>query len=148
MLPLCGNHRQGKQETCMKFFRLIIAVLAVWRLTHLLQQEDGPFAIFERGRSMLRRISLAGLADCFYCLSLWSSLPFALWLGSGWKERGTLWLALSGGAILIHRISETPDRPALYYEEPYRKEEPLCPAAVNPEDNHRKVIHPIREQFQ
>jgi hypothetical protein len=46
------------------------------------------------------------LLDCFYCLSLWVALPFALAIGQGWWERLLLWPALSAGAILLQRLTE------------------------------------------
>lgn len=51
------------------------------------------------------------LLDCFYCLSLWVAAPFALWLGEHLAECLLLWPALSGGAILLERMTghETPD---------------------------------------
>lgn len=43
--------------------------------------------------------------DCFYCLSLWVALPFAAWLVGAWSARVVVWLALSGGAILLERMT-------------------------------------------
>ncbi len=84
---------------------LIISVLAVWRLTHLLSREDGPWELLWR----LRRAAGGGfwgqLVSCFYCLSLWVSLPLALLSGAGWPRGGLLWLGLSGGAILLERAT-------------------------------------------
>ena len=47
----------------------------------------------------------ASLLDCFYCLSLWVAVPFAALLGEGWSERLMLWPALSGGAIVLERLT-------------------------------------------
>ena len=41
--------------------------------------------------------------DCFYCLSLWIAVPFAIWLGVDLREQVLLWPALSAGSILIER---------------------------------------------
>ena len=55
---------------------------------------------------------------CFYCLSLWVAIPFALFLGGGWGERLLLWPALSAGAILLERVGSNPRTdPPVYYEE-------------------------------
>jgi hypothetical protein len=43
--------------------------------------------------------------DCFYCLSLWVAMPFAFIIGGTWLERGIAWFGLSGGAILLERIT-------------------------------------------
>jgi hypothetical protein len=43
--------------------------------------------------------------DCFYCLSVWIAMPFA-WLLSGDALTGVVvWLALSGAASLLFKIS-------------------------------------------
>ena len=93
----------------------IIIVLVVWRITHLLSKEDGPFEIIYRIRKQLGQGFFGSLLDCFYCLSIWIALPFGLWLGAGWKEGILYWLGLSGAACLLekttdrnHRISSPP----------------------------------------
>src|SRR5664280_3114583 len=53
------------------WMRFTLAVLATWRVTHLLASEDGPADIIVRFRSLLGQ-SLAGhLMDCFNCFSIW-----------------------------------------------------------------------------
>lgn len=102
---------------------LLIAVLAVWRGTHLLWGEDGPFEILLRLRKLVGEGFLGELLDCFYCLSLWIAIPFAWVMGNSWPERLVLCLSFSGGAILLERVtvartppvaewSETPERPS------------------------------------
>jgi hypothetical protein len=44
--------------------------------------------------------------DCFYCSSVWVAAPFAFVLGARWPERLLLWPALSGGAILLGRLTD------------------------------------------
>jgi hypothetical protein len=84
---------------------LIVATLAVWRVTHLFWGEDGPWDLFVRLRRLAGDSFVGGALDCFYCLSLWVAAPFAWLVGHTWLERGLLWAALSGGAILLERIS-------------------------------------------
>src|SRR5262245_45636133 len=109
----------------MQAYWLILGVLAAWRITHLLQAEDGPW----RAVAGLRRRAGAGfwgeLLDCFYCLSLWVALPLALLLGTGWGERLLLWPALSAGAILLERFvpASPTSPPAAVYVEDVEKEE-------------------------
>ncbi len=102
----------------MRFYWLILGILGVWRITHLLQAEDGPWNLLVRLRRSLGSGTLGQLLDCFYCLSLWIAIPFAWAIGQTWKERLLLWPALSGAAILLHRatISES-ESPAAYFED-------------------------------
>lgn len=104
----------------MRYYWLLLGVLGVWRLTYLLQAEDGPWDLMARLRRALGDAFWGRLLACFYCLSLWISAPFAYLLGTTTTERLLLWPALSAGAILLlratERRAETP--PALYYEEP------------------------------
>ncbi len=118
----------------MDLLRIVVASLAVWRLTHLLHTEDGPFDIFELSRRGLRRASLSGLADCFYCLSMWVAAPFALALASCWQDRLLLWPALSATAIFLNRLAESTMK-AAYHEAPLIEENLPCPAAETPKDN-------------
>lgn len=103
----------------MRFYWLVLGILAVWRVTHLLNAEDGPADLLVRLRRWLGSGLLGSLLDCFYCLSLWIAAPFAYVLGTGWKEWVLLWLALSGAACLLERFA-SPERripPALYSED-------------------------------
>ena len=83
----------------------MLGVLAVWRVTHLLFAEDGPWDVVIRLRKSAGAGFLGKLLDCFYCLSLWIAAPAALFIGSAWPERLFLGLALSAGAILIERVT-------------------------------------------
>jgi hypothetical protein len=97
----------------------VVGALAVWRLTHALNVEDGPARLFARLRRTLGRSRWGSALGCFYCLSLWVGLPVAALIGSTLAERALLWLALSGAACLLERFS-TPagaPAPAIYWEE-------------------------------
>jgi hypothetical protein len=98
---------------------LAVAILGVWRVTHLLVAEDGPWNAIASIRDLARRKIPMKLLDCFYCLSWWVSLPFAFVLEKTWLERALAWPALSAGAILIEiaaaKLSQPP--PAPYFEE-------------------------------
>jgi hypothetical protein len=91
--------------------------------------EDGPFAIFERARVSLRRASLAGAVDCFYCLSLWVAAPPAFALARSLWEFVIKLFALSAFAILINHLVGLADARAVYFEEPEVKENTPCLAA-------------------
>ena len=104
----------------MRIYWLIISVLSVWRVTHLFVAEDGPWNLFARLRRWVGEGFFATLLDCFYCLSLWVSAPVAWFTGERLKERILLWLAISGGAILLERATDhsTETKPTVYYEDP------------------------------
>lgn len=83
------------------WYWFVLAVLAVWRVAHLLHVEHGPWGVLTWLRAQAARIGLGDLFACFYCLSVWVAAPAAWWLASIWSERVVAWLALSAGAILI-----------------------------------------------
>jgi len=86
--------------------RFVLVSLAVWRVTHLLAEEDGPGDVVVRLRKRLGD-SIAGQAmDCFFCLSLWIAAPFAVLLAGDVLTWGLMWLALSGAACLLQRATE------------------------------------------
>lgn len=83
----------------------VLSILAVWRLTHLLSKEDGPWDMIYRIRRAAGAGFFGSLLDCFYCLSIWIALPFGIWLGNNWWEKILYWLALSGGACLAEQLT-------------------------------------------
>jgi hypothetical protein len=83
------------------WYWFVLGVMAVWRVTHLLHVEHGPWGIIARSRAAAERLGFSDLVQCFFCLSLWVAAPAALWLASSWPARAVAWLALSAGAILI-----------------------------------------------
>jgi hypothetical protein len=48
-----------------------VAVLATWRVTHLLANEDGPADVIFRLRRRLGEGFIGSLMDCFNCMSIW-----------------------------------------------------------------------------
>jgi hypothetical protein len=87
----------------------IIATLAAWRITHLLSAEDGPADVIVRVRVRLGDGIVGRLLDCFYCLSLWVAAPIALIVCRSLVERLVTWVALSGAACLIERVTNDDD---------------------------------------
>ncbi len=83
-----------------------IATLAIWRLTHLFSQEDGPFDLVIKFRKLFGQGFIGNLLDCFYCLSIWVAIPFAILLSDNWIEGAMVWLALSGAACIIFKFLE------------------------------------------
>jgi hypothetical protein len=102
------------------YYTFTLIVLAVWRLTHLLNAESGPSQLLIRFRERVGSGFWGELLGCFYCLSLWVAVPFALLSGRDWTEKLLLWPALSGAAILLERATsrELP----IYNEDPLEQE--------------------------
>ncbi|HUA85271.1 MAG TPA: DUF1360 domain-containing protein [Bryobacteraceae bacterium] len=106
----------------MDLYRLLLGVLCAWRITHLIQAEDGPWDVVARMRRAAGDGWLGRLLDCFYCLSLWVAAPLGWVIGRTAIERVLLWLAFSGGAILAERstsrsIAEPPPTTPAEYKE-------------------------------
>jgi hypothetical protein len=101
------------------YYWSVIATLTTWRITHLLAREDGPWRLAARLRSAAGQSFWGNLLDCFYCLSLWISAPFALFLTDAWPERLILWPALSAAAILLERLTIREPAPIEYEEDEY-----------------------------
>jgi hypothetical protein len=89
----------------MRFYWLTLGVLATWRITHLVQAEDGPWAVVAKIRRLAGNSFWGQLMDCFYCLSIWVALPLAVGLGGTLGERALLWPSLSAAAILLERAT-------------------------------------------
>ena len=90
------------------WFRLVLALLATWRVTHLLAEEDGPADVMVRMRAWLGDRFIGKLMDCFNCLSLWIAAPAALFVSRRPLEWFFTWLALSGGACLLQQFHPDP----------------------------------------
>jgi hypothetical protein len=118
----------------MSLYFLAIGVLAVWRITHLFNAEDGPWDMVVRLRRMVGPGVIGQAMDCFYCLSLWVSLPVALLIGSHWLERALLWPAISGAAILLERLTDRTLVPPVTYHEDFGTSP--TPETLNQEDQH------------
>src|SRR6202522_67210 len=83
----------------------IVGVLAVWRVTHLLNAEEGPWDASVRLRRWAGDGFLGRALDCFLCLSLWVAAPVAAILAHGAVDGVLLWLAFSRGGILLERVT-------------------------------------------
>jgi hypothetical protein len=86
-------------------WNFVVAVLATWRLTHLLAAEDGPADLVVRFRKLLGDSFVGRMMDCFYCLSMWIAMAGALFITRRPLEWFVNWLALSGGACLLERLT-------------------------------------------
>lgn len=62
---------------------LIVGGIAVWRITHMYQEETGPAAIFEKLRAKVwtMKDTNGGFREgfnCFKCMSIWHSIVFII----------------------------------------------------------------------
>ena len=90
-----------------ELYRLLLGILCVWRITHLIQAEDGPWDLIVKVRLAVSDGFFGRLMDCFYCLSLWVAAPLAWCLGTNLAEKALLWPALSAAAILLERATSS-----------------------------------------
>ena len=88
----------------MNWLTFIINVLAVWRVTHLIQAEDGPFDIVFKLRKLAGKSVIGALMDCFYCLSIWVALLPAIYFGATTAEKILLVPAFSAAAIFLNQV--------------------------------------------
>lgn len=86
-----------------------LAMLAAWRVTHLLWAEDGPFDLLARLRQRAGGGALGRMLDCFYCLSVWVAAPLAWLLAADWRQGLVGWLGLAGAACLLERATAKGD---------------------------------------
>ena len=82
--------------------RLVVGILGVWRITHLVVAEDGPWDVIVWLRERAGASRWGELMDCFKCLSIWVAVPFAVMLTGPWSKRIAFLPALSAGAIVLH----------------------------------------------
>lgn len=100
---------------------IVLSSLAVWRLTHMVQREDGPWRVFERIRSRyieykypipVAKGMIGELLACHYCGSVWVAMPFGLLVAYAnlHTEGGAIiatfmgvlaWLCSSSGSIFL-----------------------------------------------
>ena len=109
------SSQSAAQTTIGPVGRFGLAALAVWRVTHLIALEDGPFNVITRMRQRLGDGFFGQLTDCFACTSVWVAAPVAAALRP--RRGGDLvlsWLALSGAACLLQQWSAD-GRPELRY---------------------------------
>lgn len=87
----------------------LLGAIATYRLSLMTSLESGPGRIFRKLRNLPEPKSATreGLS-CFFCTSIYHAIPitaFLWWRGyvEPW-DTGLYWLALSGAAIILHRM--------------------------------------------
>lgn len=77
----------------------------------MLQKEEGPFAIFARLQAWAasRPDRVGGINHgyfCFYCLSIWVSIPASFLIANSIYDFLLLLLSISAGAVFLENISD------------------------------------------
>ncbi len=85
--------------------RFVLCALAVWRLTHLIVAEDGPWNLVVKLRAWLGDSEAGRGMDCFYCSSVWMAIPFTFVVASRVLDWFVVWLALSATASLLEQAT-------------------------------------------
>ena len=85
--------------------KYLVMVIVVWRVTHLISSEDGPFYLIIRLRKLAGNSFFGKLMDCFYCLSVWMGLAAAFVETHRWQEVIILCLYYSGASILLEKLT-------------------------------------------
>lgn len=85
-----------------------IAALAVYRLSRMISDEEGPFAVFTWLRGLAKPDTWIGRGlECIMCVSVWVALPVMVMItvlgyADIWIWPLT-WLALSAITVIIRR---------------------------------------------
>lgn len=78
----------------------ILLCLAVYRLSHAITMEDGPFDCFAWLRENIGQATWVGRGmHCPLCVSFWLSLV-VMWLPS-W---GVSWFGVAGAVMVLHMV--------------------------------------------
>lgn len=87
---------------------LLIGPIVIWRMTHMMQEENGPFAVFARIRAFIASHTsdrVGGVNEgynCFKCLSVWLSMLYAVGLSDSFAQWVAITFFLSGIAIFLN----------------------------------------------
>lgn len=65
------------------------------------------------------------LISCFYCVSIWIAAPFGIWMGTTTIEKIVFWIAVSGGACILYKLTNENNKQVHipYYEEEKARDE-------------------------
>jgi hypothetical protein len=96
------------------WWHFALAVLGTWRISHLLTQEDGPADFVIKVRERLGSTWLGSAMDCFYCMSIWVAVPMTMLLNRPASESVLIWLAMSGAACLLERVTALTNLPGAH----------------------------------
>jgi hypothetical protein len=85
---------------------MLLAVLAVFRLSVLIALEDGPFDVLSLARERVGQTTWVGRGlHCPLCISFWLSLAAGFYLAQWGGSWALYWLGVAGAVNLVYRIS-------------------------------------------
>lgn len=90
----------------------VASILAVYRVAHLLAEEEGPFSVLHKIKAHRwldpqQRTWLGRGLNCVWCMSFWLALPLVLVLeGKPWY---LWWLAVAGGVLITSKVLDNRD---------------------------------------
>jgi hypothetical protein len=82
-----------------------LCVLAVYRVSYLATQEEGPFGIFSfiQSKTVKQSNWFERGMNCVLCLSFWLSAIGGLYLAQSVVQFVLYWLAIAGGVLVLHK---------------------------------------------
>lgn len=88
----------------------LLSALAVWKLSVMLMDYNGPLDIIKIPRDFIDKLQKRHdrellSFDCFFCFSTVVSIPFAVYIANGWESVG-YWLAISAVAYFLNLVAE------------------------------------------
>lgn len=85
----------------MTLLTFALAALAVYRISRMITDEEGPFMVFSRIRGIAQPTTWVGRGlECIMCVSVWIALPIALYIGGDWL---LTWPALSAVTVILRK---------------------------------------------
>lgn len=94
----------------MTWLTFLVAILAAYRIAHMVAREEGPFSVFAwiRGKLDPNQSSWVGRGlNCAACVSVWTSLVVVLailYLPETLMIPLAFWLAVAGGGLILNKV--------------------------------------------
>ena len=90
------------------WLELTLSILAVYRLSHMVVYEAGPFNLLEKLRTAVFQSSIEWLKDgfnCVLCVSFWFSFFISFVVSfRGWQDYLLFSLGVAGGTTLLYLV--------------------------------------------
>lgn len=84
---------------------ILLAILAVWKVSVMLTDYSGPLDVFEKLRDFVKPEWKVLNFDCVFCISTVVAFPFAFYFTHSW-DFPLYWFGISGGAWIVNLIVE------------------------------------------